>query len=134
MIDFFIGWNTHCSLIWLLECCKGLFVILLLDRVWFIRPWHQDFCIFCFCKFSSKMCISKTRLWWDKKKTQTNTLLFFSNKWSQPNFYVQIGWWIHASVGTISSLKGPNMARGEWIAYLKIYKSTRAIWLVWQIA
>ena len=32
-------------------------------------------------------------------------------------------------------LKCPNMAKGGgWIAYLKIYKSTRAIWLVWQIA
>ena len=33
-----------------------------------------------------------------------------------------------------AQVKGPNMARGGgWIAYLKIYKSTRAIWLVWQI-
>ena len=31
-------------------------------------------------------------------------------------------------------VKGPNMARGGWIAYLKFYKSTRAIWLVGQIA
>jgi hypothetical protein len=34
--------------------------------------------------------------------------------------------WCHA--------ESPNMARGGWIAYLKIYKITRAIWLVWQIA
>jgi len=31
-------------------------------------------------------------------------------------------------------VKGPNMAREGWIAYLKIYEITRAIWLVWQMA